>query len=509
MSDWKHGYYAESGYTYGYYAETAPVMLAWAALLQGAFVPVKKFRYLDAGCGQGLNLILIAACHPDSEFVGIDFLPEHIAHANSLANACGLSNVKFIEADFTELADAPSSLGQFDYVICHGITTWIAPTVRGKLFEVIGKALKPGGIFYNSYNTLPGWLTATPFQHLVLQSQHQHGGAAALKNATDLFADLQIAEAALFKQLPLLSERLKSISEQDPAYLVQEYNNQYWQPVFVTSMMDELSAVKLSFLGSATLPDIFDASYSTSVRQLLNKYTQPALREQLRDYAVNQSFRRDIYIKGKHKTWKFQQQSAILNSHFIVNPMRRRPAPGEPFLFKSGAIEIKGKHQTYSELLDIIQAHTDGISVGELLKSKSWKHKLSDTVTSLTYLLHGRWLGLVLPDTNDMSAAASNAALARQVCVGAPYKYMSLPKIGAAVNLKELEWFLLTAALDKLPQAQWHTFAQTMLNRHGRSIRVDGTEVDNQDKLLKILKDEVKRFATERLPFFKKMGAVE
>lgn len=145
--DWKHGYYADSGYTYGYYPETSPLRLAWAALVQGHQMPTRGFRYLDAGCGQGLSLILMAAAHPDSEFVGIDFLPEHVAHAASLARRCGLANVRFIEGDFTELAPDAAALGPFDYVVCHGITTWVSPEVKRALFSLVGRALKPGGLF--------------------------------------------------------------------------------------------------------------------------------------------------------------------------------------------------------------------------------------------------------------------------------------------------------------------------------------------------------------------------
>ena len=152
MNDWKHGYYADNGYTYGYYSETAPTILSWAALLQGHQMPASNFRYLDAGCGQGLNLILAAAAHPDSEFIGIDFLPEHIAHATELAAACGLSNVQFYEADFIELAKEPLSFGQFDFAVCHGITTWVSTAVKQALFSFIGKALRPSGLFYNGYN---------------------------------------------------------------------------------------------------------------------------------------------------------------------------------------------------------------------------------------------------------------------------------------------------------------------------------------------------------------------
>jgi tRNA G46 methylase TrmB len=93
--DWKHGYFADNGYTFGYYREMAPCYLAWAALLQGVVAPTRNFRYVDLGCGQGLGLILQAACHPESEFVGVDFMPAHIAHARRLAQAGGITNVRF------------------------------------------------------------------------------------------------------------------------------------------------------------------------------------------------------------------------------------------------------------------------------------------------------------------------------------------------------------------------------------------------------------------------------
>ena len=245
--DWKHGYYADAGYTYGFYPEASPARLQWAALIQGHALPRQRFRYLDAGCGQGLSVIFAAAAHPDSEFVGIDFLPEHIAHARRLAEAAGLDNVTFVEGDFVTLARNPAALGAFDYAICHGITTWIAPEVKSALFDLIGQTLRPGGVFYNSYNTYPGWLASVPFQHYVLLEQRTKTGTLALKAARELMERLQkIPSPSIFASLPGLQGRLKSLESQDPAYLVQEYNNQFWQPVFVTEMIDAMAAVKLS-----------------------------------------------------------------------------------------------------------------------------------------------------------------------------------------------------------------------------------------------------------------------
>jgi tRNA G46 methylase TrmB len=119
VTDWTHGYNIEQGYTYGVYRELAPDWMDVCAMLAGFAVPSEgaqgQLRYLELGCGQGFGLALIASAYPQIEFVGVDFSPEHIAHARGLAHAAGLDNVRFVEADFLDLArDWPPELGRFD-----------------------------------------------------------------------------------------------------------------------------------------------------------------------------------------------------------------------------------------------------------------------------------------------------------------------------------------------------------------------------------------------------------
>jgi tRNA G46 methylase TrmB len=82
--NWSKGYVVNQGYTYGYYHEISPLALTWASLIRGHITPLNKFNYLELGCGQGMSLIINAANHPDSNFVGIDFMPDHIQHARDL-----------------------------------------------------------------------------------------------------------------------------------------------------------------------------------------------------------------------------------------------------------------------------------------------------------------------------------------------------------------------------------------------------------------------------------------
>lgn len=504
--NWKHGYYADSGYTYGYYAETSPLRLAWAALTQGHHAPVQGFRYLDAGCGQGLNLILMAAAHPESEFVGIDFLPEHIAHAQALSKAAGLSNVSFIEGDFVELAGSPKDLGQFDYAVCHGITTWIAPAVKQALFSLIGQALKPGGLFYNSYNTFPGWLSAVPFQHLVLLEQRSKTGAIALQAARSSMDRMAELSPAMFTNLPGLPVRLKGMDSQDPAYLVQEYNNHYWQPVFVSQMMDDMAAVKLSYLGSATLAEAYDLSLVPAVRDLLAQQSVPSIREQLRDYAINQTFRRDLYVKGQSKPWMGNLNSLIRSMSFMANPLAARPEAGQPFIIKSGTTELSGGGHIYGTILDLI-AGKDSCTVGEIID------QLSDAPTQnmvpfiVSMLLYGGWI--FQKQNINTEKSDINVAIAAAVSAGAPYRYLSLPAIGGAMTFGEVDILLVHAIQQGVSTADLGRSLDAALQKLGRSFMQDGQVVTDRPAHQKKISNAVSEFMRVKYDLLRRCGAIQ
>jgi SAM-dependent methyltransferase len=498
--NWKHGYYADSGYTYGYYSETSPLRLAWAALIQGHQAPRHSFRYLDAGCGQGLSLLLMAAAHPDSEFVGIDFLPEHIAHANNLATRIGLTNVKFLEGDFIELARNPSNLGEFDFAVCHGITTWIAPAVKQSLFKMIGSLLKPGGLFYNSYNTYPGWLPTVPFQHLVLLEQRSKTGALALNAARSHMERLLEAAPGMFNALPGLTARLKNMDTQDPAYLVQEYNNNYWQPVFVTQMMDDLAAVKLNYLGTATLAEAYDTVLSAPVRALIAEQSVPAIREQLRDYATNQTFRRDLYVKGQCRPWPVEQESAIRAYRLTLNPTTPRPKEGESFVFRSGAVELNGEWGFYSGLLEQLESSKQKhLSVSELIEGTPAERR-GGVLAALSMLMHGGW---VLPyvEVPKGLGRACNQAIGDAIGAGAPYRYVSAPATGGALPMGDADWIIFGAYLHGLPETQWREHLDSTLSRLRRGLTKDGKVVTEPEERRRMQEQLIIDFKADRLPF--------
>ena len=135
------------------FAQTHPDRLATVATLFGGRpAHPASCRLLELGCGDGGNLVPMAYALPDSAFCGVDLSPGAIAHAEELRDALGLVNVELHRADLTALPQ----LGTFDYVVAHGVYSWIAPAARDALLAACREHLAPGGIAYVSYDVMPG-----------------------------------------------------------------------------------------------------------------------------------------------------------------------------------------------------------------------------------------------------------------------------------------------------------------------------------------------------------------
>ncbi|RYE53021.1 MAG: methyltransferase domain-containing protein, partial [Rhizobiaceae bacterium] len=263
MADWAHGYDVSVGYTYGYFREMAPDWLDMCVRLNG-FIPPRRgpegqFRYLDLGTGQGFGLCLLAAANPQGEFLGIDFLPEHIAHAEALADMAGLTNVRFVEADFNDLAATwPDDFGKFDYVVMHGIYSWIPDQVRRSVIACLAHSTRPGALVYNSFNTPPGWQGLTAFQHVTRRLKETTGktGKAVLDESFGLFDKLIENNASLFKVMPNLKSRIDAVKKQKSAYAIQEYLNESWHPLWHSQVARDMAQVKLDHVGTATIAEV-------------------------------------------------------------------------------------------------------------------------------------------------------------------------------------------------------------------------------------------------------------
>ncbi len=151
----KDNAYDEMPYESHPFAQSHPNRLYTIGTLFGMRpTPVQKCRVLELGCAAGGNLIPMADYLPESQFVGVDSSARQIQDGLDTVKQLGLPNVILKHAS---ILDVDAAYGRFDYIICHGVFSWVPEKVRLKILEICGTQLTPNGIAYVSYNTYPGW----------------------------------------------------------------------------------------------------------------------------------------------------------------------------------------------------------------------------------------------------------------------------------------------------------------------------------------------------------------
>lgn len=505
MSDWTHGYNIEQGYTYGVYREIAPDWMDVCAMLAGFVAPSEagsgRLRYLELGCGQGFGLALIAALYPEMEFVGVDFSPEHIAHARGLARAAELDNVSFVEADFLDLArDWPEELGRFDYAVLHGIYSWVPGDLRQAIVACLSEALLSGGLAYVSYNSMPGWAVMQPFQHVAsrLQAKSTLPGAQLLNQTVSLFQRLKAGGAVLFEALPGLGARLDGLSDLSPAYLVQEYLHDNWHPLWFSEVADEMRAAKLDYVASATLPEnLLPAMLPDAVKTIVTEVADPLAQQDLIDCAINQSFRRDLFARGRRRRYAAAPGASDLRVVGLSRP------PGDTVIIKTSFGEFTIRDQIYKPVFDALESGPKRIA--ELLAGGQ---NQSNILQGLILLAHGGHVAIITDrDRAAEGAQRFNRVAAAAALTGAPYNYVAAPAIASALAARDIDLMLIALRDQGAKDEELAPKLIETLGRLGRKLLRDGKPVegDEADKLARELVDEV---IAKRLPGWQRLGMV-
>ena len=313
--DWTSGYVAEIDYTHGYYRELAPGLIDIAVLMSGHEPPDRaSMRYLELGYGQGLSANIHAAASP-GEFWGADFNPAHAANARSLAAHAG-SGARFFDQSFAEVA-AREDLPEFDYIVLHGVWSWVSDDNRRAIVEIIRKRLKVGGVVYLSYNTMPGWAVGMPLRHMMTLHAETVGSDAQgvvgrIEGSIAFGSKLAEVEARYFAANATAKGRLDAIAGQNRNYVAHEYFNRDWAPMYFSDAHAWLVDAKTSYTCAAALLDQMDGFNLTAQQQeVINGIPYVVLRETVRDYMLNQQFRRDILGRGARKLSPLERQERL------------------------------------------------------------------------------------------------------------------------------------------------------------------------------------------------------
>jgi SAM-dependent methyltransferase len=508
---WTAGYVTEIEYTYGYYRELSPTLLRLACLSAGiATAKANPLRYLELGFGQGVSINIHAAAN-DGEFWGTDFNPSQAAHARELADASG-SGATLLDASFAEFAEHPD-LPEFDIIGLHGIWTWISEENSRTVIDIIRRKLKVGGLVYISYNCLPGWAPAMPLRHLMklhADLAAEATGIIAKLDGAVAFAQQVIDSGALyFRANPAVGERLKGLSAQNRNYLAHEYFTEDWRLITFSDMARVLDDAKLSFVASAHLLDHVEAvNLSEAGQKLLSGINHPILRHSVRDYLVNQQFRRDIFVKGSRQLSLLEQTEAIRQQSFVL----LRP-PGEIPMKVTGSLgEATLNEDFYRPIVEGFAS--DGFAPKTLGKLTATNPKLS--AAPLVQLVQAV---LVLTGAGHLHPAQEPprqtrgrcAQLNRHLCERArssdKLTFLASPVTGSGIAVPwSHQLYLLAAHKGMKTPTDQAKFALDVFVAQGRRVVKDGKVLESpEDSLVELLR-EATEFAEKRAPILKALG---
>jgi SAM-dependent methyltransferase len=514
MATWMSGYVADVVYTLGFYREMAPTFLNMTCILnQVDAVPLTRAtRYCELGCGRGYGTLLLAAANPNTEFVGVDFNPSHIAEARGLAARAAIPNISFVEMSFDEAARSNDpNLANFDIVALHGVYTWVDPTVRADIHQFIRVKLLAGGVVYNSYNVLPGWAAALPIQHLLMEvaNRSSRDSLATIKEGFALLNSLFEKGSAFFTQSPGVKARIDAMSRQDPAYLVHEFLNKGWQPLFVTDVMANFSDAKLTYIGSATLPENqLDLCVQRDLQPIVNAAPDVAMRELLKDYATNKQFRRDVYVKGPRILP--QRELRLRFENLILARTFQSKALPEKFAVSIGA--ITPSRQAMTTFMEAI-AETP-VTCGELI-SRVAKNGMGEADVVLLLLLSVNE-GIVSPVRPDHASVPRGACdrlnkLIFDLAVSADsHQFIASPVLGSAIPATYLDRLIAPLVLvnPAASDLEISRMAFDRLDAVGQSFRRDGQVLPKNDENVQSLAPSVGEFRQFRLPRWRALAIV-
>ena len=274
------------------HAVTRPANLYTVGTLFGVSAPdFRTARVLELGCASGGNLIPLAFQYPDGHYVGVDFSERQIEMAAKTVSELDLKNIEFIARPF---ADMPT-LEKFDYIICHGVYSWVDDDARNRILEICRTQLVENGLAVISYNTLPGWNMVRSLREMMLyHAKLFEDPMEKVAQAMELlrFVRDNNPEGSAYRSV--IDSEINLISENTVSYVTHDHleseNSQFYFHEFAAA----LGRHGLQYVGDSNISDMYVDNLPEDAAEKLKAVTDILRQEQYMDFIRNRRFRSSI-----------------------------------------------------------------------------------------------------------------------------------------------------------------------------------------------------------------------
>lgn len=331
------------------HSQTHPDNLAMLATLLGLQpAPVTACRVLELGCAAGANLLPMAYALRESEFVGVDYSGHQIEAGRRYAAELGLANLRLIHAD---VMDFPADLGHFDYIIAHGLYSWVPDPVRDQILQICRQVLAPQGVAYISYNAYPGWHMMNMVREMMLYHIRQTedlGDKPSRARELITFLAQAIPEqfAAYRSFVNTYAEMIMDTMNKGPgvsgdSVLLHDELSEVNEPFYFHQFMERAAGHGLQYLCEADFTKVMASQFPAEILEQLRHMARDTVDlEQYLDFLSWRTFRQTLLCHQEAKVNRTLRPENIMG--FLL-ATRARPESAEPDLAGDTVLHFRGR----------------------------------------------------------------------------------------------------------------------------------------------------------------------
>ena len=292
---------------------------------------VRGCRVLELGCAAGRNLIPQAAEFPGSQFLGADFSAAEVAAGGSIIADLSLDNIELRQAGIEQV---DTSWGQFDYILCLGVFSWVTADLQAKLLSICRENLAPHGVALISFNAYPGWHLQTVVRDLLRYHAAAFGDRRQqISEARSLLEFVADQTPATMVQGRVFQDARDYLRTARDEYLFHEYLVDDNHPLYLHQFVGQAEAVGLQFVSDAELWRMSGVFMPTAVQPVLAN-TPLVPRCQLLDFLRNEKFHKVLLCHQPvplRRNWDLD----TLNPFYVTLAQKPKPvainvADGQP-----------------------------------------------------------------------------------------------------------------------------------------------------------------------------------
>lgn len=356
--------YDQVPYAFYSFPESHPRRLQAVAHLFGLEAPAPaECRILELGCAVGGNIVPMAYSLPGAKLVGIDLVPSQIETARKFASGSGVTNLDLRAASIT---DVTPEWGKFDYIVAHGVFSYVPPDVAQQMLQICAAQLTANGVAYVSFNTYPGWHARMWAREAMHFHAEKYADPAQKARAGRDFI-LALAQAPYTSEL--LKGEVQWLQSKDESYIVHEYFEGTNQPHYFHEFAARIATHGLQYLGDALQNGMVAAENWPPFRSWMEANRDDLIRqEQYVDFVRNREFRRALICRSDLTLDRTQMLARAETMHAAAYLRQSAEANGTTrFSHSRGGELVTGAGPLHDALVKISQSFPKAISVKEVI----------------------------------------------------------------------------------------------------------------------------------------------